>query len=182
MKAIIAAIVTCLALFAISFGASNFLLEKEPDDVEVAEDTESTQEPVEEDDKKEFTGESRKEIVAMPVALRPENAVSVEAIIQMSDSIKKMEQQLIEREKRVAQKEQRVNLLFEDLLTEQDELRAFSDGIDAKVATQSAEPFDAASKTGNRCSISSIRRSWSWRSLAKKAGEDDASKQNYRSR
>jgi chromosome segregation ATPase len=69
----------------------------------------------------------------MPVAFRPESAVSVEAVMQMSDSIKKMEQQLIEREQRLVKKEQRVKLLFDDLATEQDELRAFSEGIDAKV-------------------------------------------------
>ena len=72
---------------------------------------------------------------AMPVAFRPSGSVSVEAVLQMSDSIKKMEQQMVAREQRLAKDEQRVQLLFDDLATEQDELRAFSEGIDAKLET-----------------------------------------------
>ena len=130
MKTIVAAMITCLVLFGASLGASKFLLEPS---------TESTMEPqsnVGSGTKKDFTNSNKSgktKAASMPVALRPDNAVSVEAVLQMSDSIRKMEQQLIEREQRVQKDEQRVNLLLEDLSTEQEELTALSQGIDAKV-------------------------------------------------
>lgn len=127
MKSIIAAVITCLFLFGASLGATKFLFqsadaetETAGPDAETATETSNTPEP---------------KVSAMPVSFRPDNAVSVEAVLQMSDSIKKMEQNLIQREQRLVKQEQRVNLLFKDLATEQDELRAFSEGIDAKVET-----------------------------------------------
>ncbi|QDT11174.1 hypothetical protein [Planctomycetes bacterium K23_9] len=123
MKTIIAAVVTCMVLFGVSAATTHLFLSEPPADeeTEVAENAEG----------EEIADESP--VRAMPVAFRPESAVSVEAVLQMSDSIKKMEQQMATRQQRLAKDEQRVQLLFDDLATEQDELRAFSEGIDAKV-------------------------------------------------
>lgn len=108
----------------------------------------------------------------MPVSLRPDSAVTVEAVLQMSDSIKKMEQQLAQREARVAKKEQRVKLLFEDLATEQDELRAFTDGIDAKIEMLSKLSTDVQAKLDALDAKTSELTK-----LEKSTGTDEASKQ-----
>ncbi len=126
MKSIITAVVTCLVLFGISVGSTKFLYQQSSQE-DAATSQSQTEQP------SEPGGNPEQKAKAMPVAFRPDNAVSVEAVLQMSDSIKKMEQQLIQREQRLAKEEQRVKLLFDDLATEQDELRAFSEGIDAKV-------------------------------------------------
>lgn len=126
MKAVLAAMITCAVIFGLSAGATQFLLKQQGADPDVtAEDAaaETTAETQPEDE----TSES------MPVAFRPDANVSVEAVLQMSDSIKRMEQELTEREEKVKRDEMRIKLMFDDLATEQDELRAFSEGIDAKV-------------------------------------------------
>jgi len=69
----------------------------------------------------------------MPVALRPEIPVTVEAVTELAQSIKKKEGQLIESEKRLKKEEKRIGLLFEDLKQEREELNSFSQRIDAKV-------------------------------------------------
>ena len=109
MKSVITAFLTCVILFGISMGTTKYLYQPETE----TEDSESqtASEPVSDGE------ESGKSVTAMPVAFRPDNAVSVEAVLQMSDSIKKMEQQLIQREQRLAKEEQRVKLLFDDLAT-----------------------------------------------------------------
>lgn len=128
MKSIITAFVTCLALFGASLATTHFLLNRDGTDPSVPAGNEEQASGAQPDG----GGDSdlRK---SLPVGLLPGNPVSIEAVIQMSDSIKKMEQQLIEREQQVVKKEQRLQLLFDDLNTEQEEMRAFSDGIDAKV-------------------------------------------------
>ncbi|MEC8554280.1 MAG: hypothetical protein VXZ82_04650, partial [Planctomycetota bacterium] len=62
----------------------------------------------------------------VPVALRPKNNVSVEAIVQMSDSIRRTELRLEEQKKQLAADEERVGLLFEDLEVEREELKALN--------------------------------------------------------
>ncbi len=126
MKSIISAVVTCVILFGVSVMTTKYL--HQPDSEANAEITETSGGSA--DDRHEGSVDV---VTAMPVSLRPDQAVSVEAVLQMSDSIKKMEQQLMQREQEVLKKEQRLKLLFDDLVTEQDELRAFSEGIDAKV-------------------------------------------------
>ena len=111
-------------------------------------------------------------VKAMPVSLRPDNAVTVEAVLQMSDSIKKMEQQLAQRETRVAKKEQRVKMMFEDLTTEQDELRAFSEGIDVKIEMLSQLSVDLQTKLDDLESKKSELEK-----LEKSTGTDEESKQ-----
>jgi flagellar motility protein MotE (MotC chaperone) len=126
MKSIISAVITCVILFGVSVMTTTYL--HQPDSAANAESTETGADPA-----ADPPDSSAGAISAMPVSLRPEQAVSVEAVLQMSDSIKKMEQQLMQREQDVLKQEQRLKLLFDDLVTEQDELRAFSEGIDAKV-------------------------------------------------
>ena len=164
MKSIITAIVTCSILFGISLATTSFLYEQQSQDNAVEDSVSSTQ-PV------GGKGDQDQRVEAMPVAFRPD-AVSVEAVLQMSDSIKKMEQQLIEREQRLAKDEQRVKLLLDDLATEQDELRAFSEGIDAKV--ESLQRLTGILKS----TLTSLdSRKVELEELEKKTGSDEDSKQ-----
>ncbi|MFK7737119.1 MAG: hypothetical protein AB8B50_13875 [Pirellulaceae bacterium] len=166
MKSIIAAVVTCVVLFGISLGATHFLLPPEnPEDSATTElaDTEAAE--AEED-------ASLQQMVSMPVSLRPENDVSVESVLQMSESIKKTEQQLIAREKDIAKQEQRVQLLFQDLETEQDELKAFSEGVDQKVEMLSR----MTDKLQNTIADIDAKRA-ELDALKTSLGEDDVSKQ-----
>ena len=75
------------------------------------------------------------QVPVMPVVNNDQSSITVEAVLQMSDAIKKMEGQLLEREKLVEKEEQRVGLMFKDLEREQDELEAFSKGISEKIQT-----------------------------------------------
>ncbi|MGB7344975.1 MAG: hypothetical protein WBD20_12240 [Pirellulaceae bacterium] len=127
MKSIIAAVVTCMVLFGVSAATTHMFMSKESADAET-----ETESPTDDSADAEAAGDE-KPVRAMPVAFRPGSTVSVEAVLQMSDSIKKMEQEMTAREQRITKDEQRVQLLFDDLATEQEELRAFSEGIDAKV-------------------------------------------------
>lgn len=124
MKAIISAMITCAVIFGLSAGATQFLMKQPPVDPEAMEMDPTATDP---------TSPDQPQDQAVPVSFRPDNNISVEAVLQMSDSIKRMEQDLAEREKRVKRDEMRVKLIFDDLATEQDELRAFSDGIDSKL-------------------------------------------------
>lgn len=130
MKTIVAAMITCIALFGLSMGATQFLLAPAPD----AEDELIEGEPPESEPTDQVAEEAKYGPQTVPVSFRPEN-VSVEAVVQMSDSIRRMEQQLSEREARVIKDEQRLKTLFGDLTREQQELRALGDGIDTKIKT-----------------------------------------------
>ncbi len=128
MKAIITAMLTCAIIFGLSAGATQFLMKSE-----TPEDAAEALENGLEGDSALAAETAIPEGDPVPVSFRPENNVSVEAVLQMSDSIKRMEQELAAREQRVKRDEMRVKLIFDDLATEQDELRAFSEGIEAKI-------------------------------------------------
>ncbi len=83
----------------------------------------------------------RDKLETMPVGLRPDIPVTVEAVTELAQSIMKKEQQLIESEKRLKTEEKRIGLLFEDLKREREELTAFGQRVDAKVlqAREAAE-------------------------------------------
>lgn len=133
MKSIIAAVITCSVLFGASYWASSYFAQMTPD-----EDTEKVEPMPDSADQKSSlppNGDTINQVPAMQVSHRPEESVSLEAVLQMSDSIKKMEEKLIIREERLAKEEQRVKMLFSDLNTEQDELQAFSEGVDSKIET-----------------------------------------------
>lgn len=169
MKSIIAAIITCAVLFGVSYGASNYFMQTEPTEENAVEplaetvDQESTLPPHQDEIQK---------VVAMPVANRPEKSVSLEAVLQMSNSIKKMEEKLLLREQRIAKEEQRVQLLFVDLATEQDRLKALGDGVDAKVETLSRLTDEL------RSTLTTLdERKAELVSLEKKVGVDEESQQ-----
>ena len=126
MKAIISAMITCAVIFGLSAGATQYLI-KQPETVSEAIEVKSDA----------ITNDSQPSVTEpaepMPVSFRPDNNVSIEAVLQMSDSIKRMEQDLALREQNVKRDEMRVKLLFDDLATEQDELRSYSEGIDSKI-------------------------------------------------
>ncbi|MEM7454262.1 MAG: hypothetical protein AAF456_07890 [Planctomycetota bacterium] len=140
MKSILVAAITCSILFGASYAASTYFLnqdageladeEGDAEAVEGAEDAES-------DDSSGGTQFARVDD-GLPVPIRPEQAVSLEAILNISDSIEKREELLMQREEEIAKEEQRVMLLFRDLETERDELQAFSDGIDTRIESLNA--------------------------------------------
>ncbi|NNE01512.1 MAG: hypothetical protein HKN47_29725 [Pirellulaceae bacterium] len=169
MKSILAAIVTCLILFGVSAGTTKFFYQPTADEDAVGE-TRDGAPSISTAAASQQSADHRP--TAVPVAFRPDQAVSVEAVLQMSDSIKKMEQQLIDREQRVRKEELRVKLLFDDLATEQDELRAFSEGIDAKV-----DLLNQLTGTLKTTLDSLDARKAELTTLAKETGSDDESKQ-----
>jgi hypothetical protein len=126
MKAIVAAIITCVVIFGLSAGATQYLVNQK---------TEASGDGEPDGEGARSAGAEEKKLPpqSMPVSFRPESQVSVEAVLQMSDSIKRMEQSVAEREEKVKKDEKRVKMLFDDLATEQDELRAFSEGVEAKI-------------------------------------------------
>ena len=79
---------------------------------------------------------------------------------------------MIARETQLAKDERRVQLLFDDLATEQDELRAFSEGIDAKV-----EMANRLSDTLRETLDQLESRKAELQELEKETGSDDESLQ-----
>lgn len=136
MKSIIAAVVTCVILFGASFAASKYYMESEAA-VEAGDETTPKEDSVDQSSTLPPNESVINKVDQMPVSHRPEKSVSLEAVLQMSDSIKKMEEKLRLRELKLEREEQRVNLLFVDLETEQDQLQAFSEGLDKKVESLS---------------------------------------------
>lgn len=170
MKSIIAAMLTCAVLFGASYAGSLYFMQNQEPDEEVVT-------PLEEsvDQASTLPPENEKigNVAVMPVANRPERGISLEAVLRMSDSIKKMEEKLILREKRVSKEEQRVKLLFVDLETEQDRLKAFSNGIDAKVEVLTKTTADL------KTTLEALdARKAEIMALEKKTGVDDESVRN----
>ncbi|MFK7765612.1 MAG: hypothetical protein AB8B55_00115 [Mariniblastus sp.] len=129
MKTLITAIIVGIFLFGGSAAASYFLLmppEETAEEIE-QEDSGELQETfvpsVEESDK----------VPAMPVSLRPETPLTVEAVTELAQSIMKKEQALIDDQRKLQQEKKRIEILFEDLKRERDELKALGERIDAKV-------------------------------------------------
>ncbi len=69
----------------------------------------------------------------LPVALRPDIPLTVEAVLELSESIRRKERDLIAREKAADKTEQNIQLLFEDLKVERAELTALAESIEAKL-------------------------------------------------
>ncbi len=129
MKSLIGALLVGAVLFAASAGASWYLTkpdETETDDLALAEETDPTSafpSPIDEKKKKEM----------MPVAMRPETPVTVEAVTKLAQSIMKKEEKLFAKQTFLQKEEERIELLFEDLKQEQEELLGFEQKIDAKI-------------------------------------------------
>jgi len=129
MKSIIGALLVGVLLFAISASASWYLTkpdDAETDEVASVEDPDPTSafpNPIDEKDKSEL----------MPVAMRPETPVTVEAVTKLAQSIMQKEDKLFDKQKFLQKEEERIGLLFEDLKREQEELTAFEQKIDSKI-------------------------------------------------
>ncbi len=133
-------------LFGASYAGSQFLLVKKPvakDETATTDDPQNptANSPVKEagfsvavEEKSKTQPEAAREHVdSMPVSLQTEQPISIEAVLQLSDSIRKKEAQLNEREKLVLRDEQRVKMMFDDVDREQKELFAMGDSIDARI-------------------------------------------------
>lgn len=129
MRNILIAIVTSLLLFGLSAGTSFYInrpLEIEGADKEPAVEIANPDEPFSEPPIEKMEPQ-------LPVALRPDQALTIDAVKQMAEAAAKRQQQLDEYEKQLKKEEQRVQLLFEDLKREKKELTAFSEGIEGKI-------------------------------------------------
>lgn len=171
MKTIIAAVLTCIVLFAGSYGASVYFSQPVPEEDVASEATTSEESPeptamLPEDSTAEKTS------LPMQVSNRPDQSVSLEAVLQMSDSVRKMEEKLIMREQVVSKEEQRVQMLFNDLKTERNRIQSMSESVDAKVRQLGlmAENLNAtlAQLESRKAEVSKLEQN---------AGVDDASKQ-----
>ena len=69
----------------------------------------------------------------MPVAVRPDVPLTVEAVLKLSESIRRKERELIARERQADKDEQNIKLLFEDLKVERAELTAIAESIETKL-------------------------------------------------
>jgi hypothetical protein len=74
----------------------------------------------------------------MPVANRPDLPLTVEAVLELSESIRKKERELMEREKQAERTEQNIELLFEDLKVERSELTAMLEQVQARLERASS--------------------------------------------
>jgi hypothetical protein len=170
MKSIVAAVITCCILFGASYAASVYFAQAaaEPEDaatdpVEETADVTKTLPPDE---------DPKKTNVPMQVSNRPDKSVSLEAVLQMSDSVRKMEEKLILRERIVAKEEQRVQLMFTDLENERTRLQALAERVTAEVSQlqDMTEKVNATLATleSRRAEVSNMEKS---------AGVDEESKQ-----
>lgn len=141
MKTIIAAIVTCVVIFGLSAGTTHYLMNDPEANQDPITDTSAETNTTNNPNAPPETAGGR-----VPVAFRPESGVSIEAVMQMSDSIKRMEQELVERERKLKKEELRIKMMRDDMQREQDEMKALSEGIDARIATltKMAESMPAA--------------------------------------
>lgn len=126
MKSAMMAGVVGVFLFVASAGLSWWLIytpQGSPDDSLAA--TEEQEFPIEIPDK-EKTGD-------MPVSLRPDAGITMESVTELAESIMNKERRVFESEQALKKEEQRIEMLFEDLRREQEELDAFAERVDAMI-------------------------------------------------
>lgn len=68
-----------------------------------------------------------------PLAVRTDQELSVEALLEMNDSVIRAEKELQRRQEKIRTDESRVKLLFEDLKREREELLAYEDRINSRI-------------------------------------------------
>ena len=133
MKLIVTAMLG-IFLFIASAGVSwMYIFPSEPkaDAEEVADatepetKTESTSVPAVDESKKQD---------AMPVAMRPNVPITVEAVVELAQSVMEQKKEITASEQQLKRDEKRVQLLFEDLRREREELQAFAKRIDQKIS------------------------------------------------
>ncbi|MEQ1906684.1 MAG: hypothetical protein ABL888_21035, partial [Pirellulaceae bacterium] len=136
MKSMLVAGVVGIVLFASSAAVSWYLMDKENKPAETA-DAEGALEEDEHGlvDAPPVLGEGAEKKEQLPVALRPDTPLSVEAVLELSDSIKRKEREIVEREKAVEKAEQNLKSMFDDLRVERTELLTLMDGIESKMQT-----------------------------------------------
>lgn len=129
MKSLITSLVIGILFFGISAGVSWLFIYKpaEPTEDEIAQ-TDGPEEyafppKIDEAD----------QVEEMPVSLRPDMPISTEALTELAQSIMKKQRVIYEAEQRLKKEEKRIELLFEDIRRERDELMAFGQKIDAKI-------------------------------------------------
>jgi hypothetical protein len=144
MKNLLAAVLVGILLFVGSAGASWFLIYM-PMQAEAEAQAAAEAEALAEDEANAAAVPppvpKTKKVEAMPVAVRPETPVTVEAVTELAHSVMQKERALVESRERLAKEEKRINLLFEDLKRERDELTAFGQLIESKIA-KAAEVTD----------------------------------------
>ncbi|MFT5300110.1 MAG: flagellar motility protein MotE (MotC chaperone) [Mariniblastus sp.] len=128
MKSIIGAILVGVVLFGASASLSWFLTKTEEPSEEVADAEQPVSPsafpaPLNDADKTDL----------MPVSLRPETPLTVEAVTQLADSIMAKEEKLFQKQTFLQKEEQRIGVLFEDLKHEREKLIALEQQIDAKI-------------------------------------------------
>ena len=131
MKTLISALLVGVLLFAGSAGVSWYLVILQE---KTAEEVVSGEEPTD-DHPSEFPTsiDETDKVDAMPVALRPEVPVTVEAVTELAQSIMKKEQSLNDSFTQLKKDEKRINLLFQDLKREREELEAFGQRVEARI-------------------------------------------------
>jgi chromosome segregation ATPase len=149
MKSMLVAGVVGIVLFASSAAVSWYLMDKEQKPAETAD---AKKAPEEEEhglvDAPPVLGEDAEKKEQLPVALRPDTPLSVEAVLELSDSIKRKEREIVEREKAVEKAEHNLKSMFDDLRVERAELLTLMDGIESK--TQTAKSSLAELKQENQ--------------------------------
>ena len=129
MKTLLMAAIAGVILFAASASVSWYLMNQQVETVasEVDEpglETEAGVPPI---------GEGVEKQEKMPVANRPDLPLTVQAVLELSESIRKKERELMDREKRAERTERNIELLFEDLKVERAELTAMLEQIQARL-------------------------------------------------
>ena len=122
MKTILMAGIAGVILFAASASVSWYLMNQKVEEPSL--ETEAGVPPI---------GEGIEKQEKIPVANRPDLPLTVEAVLELSESIRKKERELIERELRAERTEQNIELLFEDLKVEQAELSAMLEQVQARL-------------------------------------------------
>ena len=127
MKSIITAVVVGLFLFVASAGMSWWLIYTPPEvaDPDAVAEAPASEFPVDvaQDEKQEI----------MPVSLRPETPMSLEAITGLAETIMKKEKKVFDAQQALKKEEQRIGLLFDDLKREQEELSGFASRIEGMI-------------------------------------------------
>ncbi len=129
MKTLLMSAIVGVILFAASASVSWYLMNQQVEPV--AAEPEGTD--LETDAGVPPIGDGVAKQEQMPVANRPDLPLTVEAVLELSESIRKKERELMEREKRAEKTERNIELLFEDLKVERAELSAISQQIQARL-------------------------------------------------
>ncbi len=127
MKNLMMALIVGVLLYAGSAAASWYLMNQQPEPMLAESELEEAS--------KDITpiGVAAEKQPQLPVGVRPDLPLTVETVLELSESIRRKEQELIDREKAIEKSEQNIKMLFEDLKIERAELNALMEGIETKL-------------------------------------------------